>query len=131
MSEQMSDRIKWIEHKGMKILHVDFSNLSGDDFLNAIIEVEKVMLESNVKTIYYASNFTNVTQNNEIKKRADKIIVNLTNNGQEVVMTIFGISGLSRIIAKAVKPDIYFARNEEEALEWLVGQAEKAEQPVG
>ena len=41
----MSDRIKWIEHKGKQVLFVGYSGLQGEDLVNAIKEFEDFIVK--------------------------------------------------------------------------------------
>ena len=39
----MHERLKWVEHKGKKILYNDYRNLAGDEMLKPIKEIGDIM----------------------------------------------------------------------------------------
>ncbi len=126
----MSDRMKWVDHKGQKILIEDFSGMSGEDFINEVGNAEKEILGSGQKTVLTITNFTNAVMSNESKERANTMMQAAKAKGITLHIAAIGVSGIQRIIANAVVKDMHFAKSSDDAKEWLVQQAQKAKQPV-
>ena len=128
----MSDRVRWIEHQGLKILLEDFTALPEAEFVKAIQEAEKVMLESGDKVIYVLSKMIDVRMTDVTKQTGQALVDNTKAKGITLHTTMLGLSKLQRIIANAVVRDVYFGKTEEDAKEWLLKQAEKekVKQPV-
>ena len=128
----MSERVKWIEHQGLKILYEDFSNLPEDEFIKEIQKVDKAMIESGDKDVFVLSNMVNVRMTDATKDAGQAVIDATKPHGITIHTTMVGLSKIQRIIANAVIKDVYFARDEEDAKEWLLRKAEKekAKQPV-
>ena len=61
----MSERVKWIEHKGKKILFNDYQDLKGDEYTQTIKKSEKECLNSGMKTVYVINDVTNSFMNDE------------------------------------------------------------------
>ena len=127
----MSDRIKWIEHKGLKILLIDYTDLPENEFVNEIQNTERAMLECVDKVIYVIAKMVNVRMTDVAKEAGQTAVENVKARGINIQPTMVGLSKLQRIIANAVIKDVYFAKDEEDAKEWLVKQAEKVNQTVG
>ena len=66
--------------------------------------------------------FTKAPMSKEPKERAKKLVADLNAEGYSLISACFGITGIQRIIANAVKRDMYFARDIEDAKNWLVKQ---------
>ena len=129
----MSDRVRWINHKGQKILYGDCSNLPEDEFVNEIQRVNKAVIESGDKVVFVLANMVGVRVTEVTRQAGQSVRDSATAQGITIYTSMVGISKLQRIIVNAVVRDVYFAKDEEDAKEWLVKQAEKVknEQPVG
>ena len=129
----MSDRVRWIEHQGLKILFEDFSSSSEDEFVKAIQAAERMMLESGDKIIYVLADSTDIRMTDPIKQAAETLVINTKAQGITLQTSMAGLSKLQRIIANAIKRDIYFSKDKEDGKEWLIKQSEKVKnkQPVG
>ena len=129
----MSDRVRWFEHQGLKVLLEDFSNLPEDEFVKAIQEAERLMLESGDKVIYAICKMHGVRMTDAVKKAAQALMDNTKPKGIYIHSTMIGMSTVQRILANAIKRDMYFAKTDEDAKAWLLKQAEKekVKQPVG
>lgn len=121
----MSSRVKWIDIDGVRCLYEDFSNLKEKEFIAELKEGEKALLAENSKVIYTLTNFSSSFMNNDIKKASDELVENVTKQGKKLISATFGVSGLQRIIANAVKRDVYFAKSETDAKNWIVNNAKR------
>lgn len=118
----MKSRVRVIEHKGRTIIYGDYSDVKGDDFIRAIGEQESVSLECREENVLHLMNFTNCTMSTEARRRAEQMIRTLYDSGRTVKSACFGVSGIQRVIVSAVKLDLYFSENIEDAKEWLVAE---------
>ena len=126
----MSDRIKWVDYKGQKILIEDYSSLKSEEFVAEIANAEEEIINSTEKLVLTLVNFSNARMSNEDKDRADQMIKGAQAKGITLFVAAIGVSGIQRIIANAVVKDMHFAKSSDEAKEWLVQQAMKVKQPV-
>ena len=91
-------RIKWIEHKGTKILFIDFSKLIKEDLLDTLYDGEKELekLTSSVPLLLdFTGSFVDLKFNDEIKrigKKYDSMLSKIAN---------VGITGGKKILARA------------------------------
>lgn len=115
----MAQRVEVLEYNGKKIIYADYSDMRGEAFVNTIAQQEAESLRSTDKTILHLLNFTNCRMDENARRRADTMIQTLSAKGYTVKTACFGITGIQRIIANAVKRDMYFAKNMEDAKEWL------------
>lgn len=90
------------------------------DFLEVIGQQEEASLKSNDKDILHLLNFTDSKMSSASKERANAMIKKLNDKGYNVKTACFGIGNLQRLIASAVQRDIYFAKNIDDAKNWLV-----------
>lgn len=116
----MENRVTHIVYKGKDILYVDYSGLRGKELVDVIEQQERASLQAEGDVILELVNFTNCRLSESDRERGDIMVRRVTGNGYKIKAACFGITGLQRIIAQAVKRDLYFARTREEAREWLV-----------
>ncbi len=45
--------------------------------------------------------------------------------GYTKIRAVLGVTGVKKMIAKAIRRDIYFAESEEDAKEWIVKNSQK------
>ncbi len=121
----MSDRIKWIDHKSHKILYSDYSGLCGEEMIPEIAAAEKKILNSGNNEVLVVNDFSGSFMNKPGKERGNELMRNAEARGMKVYVACVGISGIQRILVQVVVRDVYFAKNEEDAKDWLVRQALK------
>lgn len=118
----MSERIKWIDHKGKKILFNNYQGLKGDEYTQTIKESEKESLNSGMKTVYVLNDVTDSFMNDDSTAAAKQWVNVCKDKGITLVISLVGISGLKRIVAQAVKRDMHFAKSLEDAKDWLASK---------
>ena len=118
----MSENVRWIEHKGKKILYCDYSDLTEVEVIAVIEDHEKVLLECGKSSVLILNRAPDVKITSRIKNRGDESDHLLKSRGIENVTAVVGLPTLQRIIASVIKRDIFFAKSEAEAMEWLVNQ---------
>ena len=116
----MGNRVSEIMHNGKKIIYGDYSGLTTDDFLAVIEQQESASLKSIEKNILHLLNFTDCKMSGKSKDRANEMMKKLNEKGYTVKTACFGIGSLQRLIASAVQRNMYFAKNIDDAKDWLV-----------
>jgi hypothetical protein len=120
----MSERVKWITHKGEQIL---FSNYSGLDEGLYLKELEETMalLKSAVdqKPPYLlaltdVSNTTTTAKITEKSKQCGTLF-----KGVKATAAIVGVTETKKVITRIVSPDLRVFESPEKAKDWLVAQA--------
>ncbi|MBP1627940.1 MAG: hypothetical protein H6Q00_2415 [Holophagaceae bacterium] len=119
----MSERVQIITHKGHKIMFADTSNLKPAEIVDLIHASTQPMLAEKITLL--CTDVTNTTTDDSIKKAAAESLAKVTAANGKVHSCIVGIRGIQKIIASAIVRDTYFPSSKEDALDWLVKQAEK------
>jgi hypothetical protein len=118
----MSEKVKWIKYKGARILFCDYRGLTGEEYINAIGEQEKKVLNSGKERVLVLLDVTNSHMSRKSTQRAKEIEARIKAAGITQVLALTGFSGVQRVIGQAIKRDIHFTKSLEEAKEWLVSQ---------
>jgi len=116
----VSERIRIINHKGIKVLFVDNSGLTTSEIVSSFPRRTKLAIENKIVRTFI--DLTNTTTDDRIKQAAhDSQAEILEALGQNWIAST-GIRGIQKILANAAVKGQYFAANQEEALDWLVQQ---------
>jgi hypothetical protein len=124
----MNERIRWIEHKGKRILYIDASNLRDEAlFMQLLTDAESVILVQPkgipLRTLFYSPDST-VTK--ALADRAKQVFNNAQKIGIPNGPTAWvGSSGFQRAVVQAMQyffKVIHVADNIDEAKEWLASQ---------
>jgi len=123
MKDLKMERVKWIETKGKKFLHVDFSNLQPDEIVEEVEKAIEFIKNSGEKDILMISDTTN-SPTSPKSFTAVKRFGNETNPYVKKSATIggkgMGIKRFSFRIYKAfIKREIELVGSFDEAIEWL------------
>ncbi|MBN1798541.1 MAG: hypothetical protein JW822_08180 [Spirochaetales bacterium] len=117
----MSEQIKWIKHKGKKILVCDFSNYNEKQYLAGVDAMEKELLKQARGSFpLLIVDVTNSHMNQVTSDRGKQCAIAVQKAGITTLTAMVGITGVKRIIAQAISRDVYFAKDMESAKEWLV-----------
>ena len=119
----MSGRLSWIEHKGAKILYVDYSGLSEKEFVQTIEEFKNELLKQAPGSVVTLSNTADTYITSAVRDKFQEL--NEQTRGISKGAAGIGITGFKKVLAGLVKSDMYFADSLEEAIEWLAEQAKK------
>jgi hypothetical protein len=124
----MEKRVYWIEHKGKKILYVDYSGLRDEEaYLQVVDEFEREMLKQpaglRFRTIV---NVTDSVLTPRITQRNKEVAARSKARGiPDSPTALVGLTGLKMAVVQAMqflRPDLHPANSIEEAKEWLVQQ---------
>lgn len=118
----MSERIKWIEYNGKKILHTDFSGLSGEDYLKLLDEHEKEIMKSKMSRVLVLNDITNCVMDASATGRVKQLMKDTGEKNIKLVIALVGVSGMKRTIANLIERGMHFASSVDDAKEWLSKQ---------
>ena len=118
------DRIKFIEHKGRRILYEDYSNISAEQAILVLAEGNKVEEKEPVGSILSLSNYTDF--------HFSINYVNAVNNASKdhskyyKASAFLGVTGLVKVMfdaaSKFTKQELRIFNDKNEALDWLVSK---------
>jgi hypothetical protein len=117
----VSDRVRWIEYKGARILVADYSGLSGAEYLSAIDGFKAQLLRQPPGSVVTLTDVTGSVVTEEIKDKLKELAEQT--QGISKAAAAVGITGFKRAIAVLIRRDLYWASSFEEAMEWLADQA--------
>ncbi|MDH4162903.1 MAG: hypothetical protein OEW15_09485 [Nitrospirota bacterium] len=93
-------RVQFIEHKGKKILHMNFSHCKPDEVLSIIDQAKPVIAAQPPKSL---CTLTDVTETGFNTKVSDSMKEFVTHNKPFIVASaVVGVTGLKQIIFNAV-----------------------------
>lgn len=124
--KKMSKHIQWIEHKGKRILHSDFSGLKGEEYVRAIDECYREILrqpaDSIVLSLTDTSNSLSSSDTTAESKDWEAVV---KEKGILMRVAVVGIPLWQKVAAQLIRADIYYASSVEDAKDWLVAQANR------
>ena len=122
MGDLIEERVKWINYKEKEILYDDYTNLQGDEFVEAIKVISNHLMNSGKKDILLLIDINNSYTN--------KTVVNaFTEAGKRVrpivkKTAVLGITGVKKVLLNVVNKlssiDANPFSTEEDAKDWLV-----------
>lgn len=127
----MSERIRWIQHKGKKILFVDYSRLQDEEkYLRAIEEMEaEVLKQPKGKKILTLVDGTDSIATTVITERSKRMMATSKESGiPDSPTALVGMTGFKKAIIQAMqffRPDIHISDSIEAAKDWLIEQVDK------
>ena len=117
----MSDRVRWIEHKGTKILYADYSESSEEEYIETIEEFKNELLKQPLGSVVTLTDVANSTITEKVTEKYKEL--NEQTKGISKAAAAIGVTGFKRVLAGLVKRDLHLANSMEEAIDWLVEQA--------
>lgn len=120
------ERVKFIEHKGKRILHLDFSNLSGMSEVGSIISTAKPIISKEPPgSVLTLSDFSGSMQ---LKQQMSDPLKEFTKHNKPYVKAgaVLGVSGLMQVVFSAVlvvsgRSNLKLFSDPESAKNWLAG----------
>jgi hypothetical protein len=118
------ERIRFIQHKGKQILHLDFTHTTAEETLRIIREAKAVIAAQPEKSLRTLTDVTNMKFNTE----ASEAMKEFAHHNKPYVSAgaVVGVTGLKQIIYNAVIKfsgrHIAAFDTEDQAKEWLVEQ---------
>jgi hypothetical protein len=119
----MSDRLSWIRYKGARILYVDYSGTSEEEFIQTIEAFKNELLKQTPGSVVTLSNMANTSITLKARDKF-KELAEQTRGISKGAASI-GTMGFKKALAALIKRELYYADSLEEAKEWLAEQAKK------
>lgn len=120
MDARLKGKNQWISHAGKRILFTDFRGVTLEDYFPLLDEAIELIKKETPNSVYTLSAHSKIHISDELKIKTNEF--KKAAEGISKGTATFGLEGIQRIIAQAVKRGIYFAGSMEAALEWLAKQ---------
>ncbi|MDY6835548.1 MAG: hypothetical protein SVY53_12185 [Chloroflexota bacterium] len=116
----MSDRVKWVESNGTEILFCDYRGLKGDEHAEAIEAQENEILNHKSDFVRVVIDMYDSNMSDSSMQKADESQARIKDQGIQVALSVIGLGRIQRTLAQAFRKDIYFAKDFDDAKQWLV-----------
>jgi len=94
------ERVQFIQHRGKKIMHINFADCKADEIL-AIIDQAKAAIRTQAKqSVLTLTDVTNTAFNSKVSDALKEFVVH--NKPYVVASAVVGVTGLKQIIFNAV-----------------------------
>jgi len=117
------ERVQFIQHKGKKILHLNFADCKADEVLTVIDQARAVIRTQQNHSVFTLTDVTNTAFNSKVSDAMKEFVVH--NKPYIVASAVVGVTGLKQIIFNAVMKfsgrKLHAIDNVAEAKDWLAG----------
>ena len=110
--------VEILTYQGKEIIFLNMNGLGEDEQLKAIEETDRVFASKN--NILNITDVGNTTTTPAVKTKANEL--HQKHRDRITAEAIVGVSGLKRMMAQSMNKDMYFAKNLEDAKDWLIKQ---------
>ncbi len=118
------DRVQFIQHKGRKILHLDFTNKKSLEVLPLIEQAKAAISSQPPKSVFTLTDVTGMGFNSESTDALKKFVDH--NKPFVAAAAVVGVTGLKQIILNAIMKfsgrHLHAFNSVDEAKEWLAKQ---------
>jgi flavodoxin len=118
------ERVRFIDHKGKKILHLDFAGCKADEVIPVIEQARTTIAAQPPKSVYTLTDVTDTRYNTEISDAMKEFVAH--NKPYVAAAAVVGVTGLKQIILNAVMKfsgrRLHAFDSLAEAKDWLAGQ---------
>lgn len=94
------ERVQFIQHKGRKILHLDFSDCKSPEVLQIIEQAKHTIKSQSHRSVYTLTDVTNTAFNSAVSDAMKEFV--LHNKPYVAASAVVGVTGLKQIIFNAV-----------------------------
>jgi hypothetical protein len=116
----MAKEIEWIEYKGKKILLCNFAGYDEAQYMAGVDAMEAELLKQPPKTrILHIVDVTDSHMTKATSDRGKQTVDVVGKAGIMTLTTMVGVTGIKRVIAQAIAKDVYFAKDMDDAKEYL------------
>ena len=119
------ERTSIITHQGCRIVFFDGKNLKEDEICEGIEKFTDISVENKINLSILDVTGTHTTP--KVRETASNAVKRASSQLGKLYSALIGLSAVQRIIANAINRDQYFASNIEDAKNWLVSKAKKAD----
>jgi hypothetical protein len=119
------ERVQFIEHRGKKILHLNFADCKPTEVLQVIEQAKSTIKAQPHKSVYTLTDVTNSAFNSAVSDAMKDFV--LHNKPYVVASAVVGVTGLKQIIFNAVMKlsgrKLTAFENIDAAKDWLASHA--------
>lgn len=94
------ERVQFIQHKGKKILHINFADCKAEEVLTVIDQAKAVIRTQAQQSVFTLTDVTNTAFNSTVSDAMKEFVVH--NKPYVVASAVVGVTGLKQIIYNAV-----------------------------
>ena len=94
------ERVQFIEHKGKKLLHLNFAELAAPDVLAVIEQARSVIGKQLPQSVYTLTDVTNTSFNSKVSEAMKEFVIH--NKPFVKAAGVVGVTGLKQVIYNAV-----------------------------
>ena len=94
------ERVQFIQHKGRKILHLNFAECKSPEVLQVIEQAKFTIKSQPLQSVYMLTDVTNAAFNSAVSDSMKDFV--LHNKPYVVASAVVGVTGLKQIIFNAV-----------------------------
>jgi hypothetical protein len=94
------ERVQFIQHKGKKILHINFADCKAEEVLRVIDQAKAVIKTQAQQSVFTLTDVTNAAFNSTVSDAMKEFVVH--NKPYVVASAVVGVTGLKQIIYNAV-----------------------------
>ena len=118
------ERVQFIQHKGKKLLHLNFADCKADEVLTVIDQAKAVIKTQAHQSVFTLTDVTETAFNSAVSEAMKEFVIH--NKPYVAASAVVGVTGLKKIIYNAVmrfsgrKLTAFDTLNE--AKDWLAAQ---------
>ena len=94
------ERVQFIQHKGKKILHLNFADCKADEVLTVIDQAKAAIRTQALRSVLTLTDVTNTAFNSKVSDAMKEFVMH--NKPYVVASAVVGVTGLKQIIYNAV-----------------------------
>lgn len=94
------ERVQFIQHRGKKILHLNFADCKSDEVLTVIDQAKAAIKTQAEKSVFILTDVTNTAFNTKVSDAMKEFVMH--NKPYVVASAVVGVTGLKKIIYNAV-----------------------------
>ena len=118
------ERVRFIDHQGKKILHLDFSHCKAGEVLQVIAQAKAVIATQPPKSVMTLTDVTEAAFNSAVSEAMKDLVSH--NKPYVTAAAVVGVAGLKQIIFNAVVRfsgrKLHAFGSLDEAKDWLTAQ---------
>lgn len=118
------ERVHFLEHKGKKVLYVDYSGLKANSITEVLDEVKRITNKEPRGSLFMLCNFESMQFNSTTISQFKSFTTEFMEYNKAVAL--IGIKGLQKIayeaVSKIIKTKMPIFNTKEEALDWLTNK---------
>ena len=117
-------RVRFIEHKGKKLLHLDFSHIKAGEVLPIIDQAKSTIGTQPPRSVYTLTDVTETGFNTQVSEAMKEFVAH--NKPYVAASAVVGVTGLKQIIFNAVMKfsgrHLHAFDSLDQAKDWLASQ---------